>query len=788
MRKSLSINLFALALLLTMLSAGLGSAPHSPAQAQGGFDCSTVTDIPESECEALVALYEATDGDNWTHNTNWLVTNTPCTWPSRWHGVTCLGSTNVTRLSLGGNQLGGPIPPQIGNLSALEWLLLRNNQLSGPIPPQIGSLSALTWLDLGGNQLSGPIPPEIGNLSALTQLSLGSNQLSGTIPPQIANLSALTLLFLYNNQLSGTIPPEIGNLSALTTLSLDRNQLSGTIPADIGTLSALVVLYLHQNQLSGTIPPEIGNLSTLTWLHLHNNQLSGPIPPQIGSLSALTWLRLSRNQLSGPIPPEIGNLSALTGLSLGSNQLSGTIPPEIGNLSALTGLSLNNNQLSGPIPPQIGSLTTLTELFLARNQLSGPIPPQIGNLSALMRLSLNNNQLSGELPVALTHLNELLGFHFNNTDLCVPPSGPVPEWLNRIPDVRGTGLICPGNSTHVPYFSQRDPDWIDHPLRTDGVCSAACDTIGKCGCCLTSAAMVFNYYGSDRTPASLSDCMDVWACPFYWLVGKGCSQGHADWQGRYSFSWNRLEALLRQQPVLVQMTRGPREQHWVLVLSGTGGDPANYTMHDPWPLNGAAMKLNAYSVAGWKFAGLAVYAGQPVGASAVSTQRALPSPPPVVAPVRQAAGQEDVVTVAEAQRITASSVVTGSALLYRMTDVTMTVQLTATSAVGDVVQMLLWTDSMTETTWQPFATHAQLSASEFIYARFRDTADNVSATAEETRFTVQGPPSTPWEAVGGATIPSTHFGLLGHGVTLAGAVLACVSLVWVWLKRVRSGL
>ena len=41
------------------------------------YDCSTVTEIPQDECEALIALYGSTDGDNWTDNTDWLVTDTP---------------------------------------------------------------------------------------------------------------------------------------------------------------------------------------------------------------------------------------------------------------------------------------------------------------------------------------------------------------------------------------------------------------------------------------------------------------------------------------------------------------------------------------------------------------------------------------------------------------------------------------------------------------------------------------------------------------------------------------
>ena len=42
--------------------------------------------VPREEYEALVALYNATDGDNWTNNTNWLdITNHTV---ADWYGVT----------------------------------------------------------------------------------------------------------------------------------------------------------------------------------------------------------------------------------------------------------------------------------------------------------------------------------------------------------------------------------------------------------------------------------------------------------------------------------------------------------------------------------------------------------------------------------------------------------------------------------------------------------------------------------------------------------------------------
>jgi outer membrane protein assembly factor BamD (BamD/ComL family) len=98
------------------------------------FPCADVTEIPQTECEALVALYISTDGDNWTDNTNWLVTSTP----SDWFGVTVSGS-NVSYINLWNNRLTGSVPPELGSLTALQTLGLQNNQLSGSIPAELSN-------------------------------------------------------------------------------------------------------------------------------------------------------------------------------------------------------------------------------------------------------------------------------------------------------------------------------------------------------------------------------------------------------------------------------------------------------------------------------------------------------------------------------------------------------------------------------------------------------------------------------------------------------------------------
>ena len=298
---------------------------------------------PAPDRAALVALYNATDGADWTDNTNWL-SDGPL---DDWYGVTTDASGRVTRLVLNVNRLSGSIPAELGNLSNLESLYLSYNQLSGSIPKELGNLSSLESLSLTNNQLTA-IPGELGNLSNLRSLSVSSNQLSGSIPKELGNLSSLESLSLTNNQLTA-IPGELGNLSNLRSLSVSSNQLSGSIPKELGNLSSLESLSLANNQLTA-IPGELGNLSNLRSLSVSSNRLSGSIPAQLGNLSSLVNLNLKGNQLSGSIPKELGNLSNLESLDLGYNRLSGSIPAELGNLSSLESLYLGYNQLTGCIP------------------------------------------------------------------------------------------------------------------------------------------------------------------------------------------------------------------------------------------------------------------------------------------------------------------------------------------------------------------------------------------------------------------------------------------------------
>ena len=150
---------------------------------------------------ALEALYDATDGSNWTTSTNWKTTE-PLV---NWHGVTTDLDGRVKQLLLHSKQLTGSIPAALGNLSNLETLWLQNNELTGSIPAELGSLTNLEILQLNGNELSGSIPAALGSLSSLETLWLQNNELTGSIPAELGSLTNLQQLYLDSNELSGEI-------------------------------------------------------------------------------------------------------------------------------------------------------------------------------------------------------------------------------------------------------------------------------------------------------------------------------------------------------------------------------------------------------------------------------------------------------------------------------------------------------------------------------------------------------------------------------------------------------
>ena len=253
-------------------------------------DCDGATPPPGycNDREALMKLYYATDGANWT--TPWDTTQAISTW----HGVMLNADGCVVELNFRDNNLVGYIPEEIVQFESLEVLDLRSNALTGSIPDNIGQLIDLKILMLSQNELSGHIPTSIGQLDKLIYLYLHSNQLSGHIP-ELTQLNDVLSILLNHNQLTGIIPESLSQLDKLQGLWLQFNQLSGNIPESFGQFGQLSQLYVEANHLSGILPATLSQIRSLRFLNIQDNEFYGRIPLTVDQLSDIQHLYVRNN-------------------------------------------------------------------------------------------------------------------------------------------------------------------------------------------------------------------------------------------------------------------------------------------------------------------------------------------------------------------------------------------------------------------------------------------------------------------------------------------------------------
>lgn len=411
----------------------------------------------------------------------------------RWRGITCSNQTgHVVELRLRNLNthryedacavagLFGEISPSLHSLEHLEHMDLSMNCLPGPngsFPEFLGSMENLRYLNLSGIPFVGRVPPQLGNLSKLQYLGLGSGwdgsemystditwltnlhllqhlsingvNLSGidnwphtlnmipslrviSLPACLldtANQSlphlnltklekldlsenkfehsissgwfwkatSLKYLNLQGNRLYGQFPDALGNMTALQVLDLSFN--SKMRMRNLKNLCSLEILYLKNNDIIGDIAVMMEGLPQCAWkklqeLDFSDNGFTGTLPNLIGKFTSLTILQLSHNNLTGSIPPGIQYLAYLTSLDLSSNLFSGSLPSEIGFLTNLTSLDLSNNNLSGIIPSEIGTLSDLTYLVLSKNNFSGVMTEKhFASLKRLKSIDLSSNNL-----------------------------------------------------------------------------------------------------------------------------------------------------------------------------------------------------------------------------------------------------------------------------------------------------------------------------------------------------------------------------------------------------------
>ncbi len=384
---------------------------------------SAYAQVSQSEFDALVAFYNATNGDNWTDNSNWDINATPADVTSDWYGLT-VANGHITEINMAdnGNNLTGYLPTQIGNFPNLTNLWLQSNSIGGDLPSEIYNLTLLTSFNLAHNQFTGSISANISNLVNLPSLILNGNELSGNIPNELWNLTNLTQIMLDNNDFTGEISISIGNSTNLSFLGLGGNQLSGNIPNELWDLTNLTFLNLGGNNLTGEISALIGNLTNLSFLDFASNELSGSLPSELWSISNLSYLSIRNNLFEGEFPTGIGSLTNLSNLSIDNNQFTGSLPDEIGTLSNLSSLFIFNNLLTN-LPDLTSTNLSSGNFWTQNNYLTfASIEPNYNLFNGSVDYSPQNNW---NVTTYLFELNSGDNLILNATDLAVLDLGGI---------------------------------------------------------------------------------------------------------------------------------------------------------------------------------------------------------------------------------------------------------------------------------------------------------------------------------------------------------------------------
>ena len=211
----------------------------------------------------------------------------------------------------------GPIPESYYDLTALERISITTSNLGGPISPKVGQMTALKHLQV--DQTAG----FIGNVDAA----------EGELPQEIFSLTGLENIFLRRVSTGGSLPAAIGDMQNLRGLTIISCGLTGGIPAEVGKLSKLSRMSIYNNpEIGGVIPPEIGDMAALRDLSLANDGLTGTIPATLGKLSKLEGIQLQKNQLTGKIPAELADCTNLGNgvfIDFSGNQLDPDIPAAV---------------------------------------------------------------------------------------------------------------------------------------------------------------------------------------------------------------------------------------------------------------------------------------------------------------------------------------------------------------------------------------------------------------------------------------------------------------------------
>ena len=186
----------------------------------------------------------------------------------------------------------GPIPKEIGALTALTRLDLRYTNIEAPVP-DLSSLLKLTYLGITQTNIARPrcdiIIPQLP--LGITRIDLGTCN-EGVLPDRIDKLEQLTKIVMFDFGIFARAGASVDDGETPADPLKLLPKLSGTIPPTIGALTNLDELLLSGTLLSGTIPPTISALVKIKKFVGFGSKISGSIPGGIRKLINLEDLIL----------------------------------------------------------------------------------------------------------------------------------------------------------------------------------------------------------------------------------------------------------------------------------------------------------------------------------------------------------------------------------------------------------------------------------------------------------------------------------------------------------------
>ena len=337
--------------------------------------------------EALIKLYQSTNGDNWNNNTNWC-SDKPI---EEWYGITCWDDGKY-ELRLNNNNLTGKIEQtfsddlvllscsrnqltslDVSGCTSLVDLLCKDNQLTSL---NVSGCTSLKTLSCGGNQLTSL---NASGCTLLEYLNCLYNQLTSL---DVSGCTSLVELYCSNNQLTSL---NVSGCTSLETLSCGGNQLTSLNASgctlleylncpynqltslDIAGCTSLVELYCSNNQLPSL---DVAGCTSLVYLECYNNQL---LSLDVSGCTSLNYLSCGGNQLPSL---DISACTSLQTLYCGKNQLTSL---DVSGCTSLVYLQCSNNQLTSL---DVYECTSLVDLYCKYNQISSEIPDWFSQLTA----------------------------------------------------------------------------------------------------------------------------------------------------------------------------------------------------------------------------------------------------------------------------------------------------------------------------------------------------------------------------------------------------------------------